>query len=70
MTRKCKLPNGVPLHFVKGLRGLSIVDGYRALNRITQRNNEPVSRPEEMFDCIEDSNVVSKIDLQTGLYQI
>lgn len=51
--RRSKSPYGVPLSFVKDLRGLRIDVDYRALIRITKRNNAPISRPDEMFVRIE-----------------
>ena len=67
----CKSNYGTPLLFVQqqgtALRGA--VD-FRALNRITKRNNSPLPRSDEMIDMLEDANVFSKMDLKTGLHQI
>ncbi len=69
--RPSKSPYGAPLFFVKEkdkpLRG--VVD-YRALNRITKRNNAPLPRSDEMFDMLGDAKVFSKMDLKTGFHQI
>ena len=51
----------------KPLRG--VVD-YRALNRITKRNNAPLPRSDEMFDLLGEAKVFSKMDLKTGFHQI
>ena len=69
--RPSKSPYGAPLFFVKDkdkpLRG--VVD-YRALNRITKRNNAPLPRSDEMFDLLGEAKVFSKMDLKTGFHQI
>jgi len=69
--RRSKSPYGAPLFFVKDkdkpLRG--VVD-YRALNRITKRNNAPLPRSDEMFDLLGEAKVFSKMDLKTGFHQI
>lgn len=69
--RPSKSPYGAPLFFVKDkdkpLRG--VVD-YRALNRITKRNNAPLPRSDEMFDLLGEATVFSKMDLKTGFHQI
>ena len=69
--RPSKSPYGAPLFFVKEegkpLRG--VVD-YRALNRITKRNNAPLPRSDEMFDMLGEATVFSKMDLKTGFHQI
>ena len=69
--RPSKSPYGAPLFFIKEkdkpLRG--VVD-YRALNRITKRNNTPLPRSDEMFDILGEARVFSKMDLKTGFHQI
>ena len=69
--RPSKSPYGAPLFFVKEknnkLRG--VVD-YRALNRITKRNNAPLPRSDEMFDLLGEAKYFSKLDLKTGFHQI
>ena len=49
------------------LRG--VVD-YRALNRITKRNNAPLPRSDEVFDRLGGATVFSKLNLKTKFYQI
>ena len=65
--RPSKSPYGASLFFVKekgkSLRGF--VD-YRALNRITKRNNTLLPRSDEMFDQLGGARVFSKLDLKTG----
>ena len=69
--RPSKSPYGASLFFVKekgkSLRG--VVD-YRALNRITKRNNTPLPRSDEMLDQLGGARVFSKLDLKTGFHQI
>ena len=43
---------------------------YRALNRITKRNNAPLPRSDEMFDRLGGARYFSKLDLKTGFHQI
>ncbi len=43
---------------------------YRALNRITKRNNALIRRSDEMFDMHGNAKVFSKMDLKTGFHQI
>ena len=64
-------PYGAPLFFVKEKNGRmrGVVD-YRALNRITKRNNTPLPRSDEMFDRIGEAKFFSKMDLKTGFHQI
>ena len=63
--RLSKSPYGAPLFFVKEkdkpLRG--VVD-YRALNRITKRNNTPLPRSDEMFDMLGEARVFNENGLE------
>lgn len=69
--RPSKSPYGAPLFFVKdGDKPLRGVVDYRALNRITKRNNAPLPRSDEMFDRLGGARVFSKLDLKTGFHQI
>jgi hypothetical protein len=69
--RPSKSPYGAPLFFVKdGNKPLRGVVDYRALNRITKRNNAPLPRSDEMFDRLGGARVFSKLDLKTGFHQI
>ena len=43
---------------------------YRALNKITERNNSGLPRMEELFDKILGAKVFSKLDLRSGYHQI
>lgn len=43
---------------------------YRALNRITKRNNAPLPQSDEMFDRLGGCKYFTKMDLKTGFHQI
>ena len=66
-----KSPYGPPLFFLKEKYGLlrGVVD-YRALNRITKKNNCPLSRSYEMFDRLGEARGFTKMDLKTGFHHI
>lgn len=68
--RRSRSPYGAPLFFVKENDKLRGVVDYRALNRITKRNNAPIPRSDEMFDRIGGAKVFSRLDLKTGFHQI
>jgi hypothetical protein len=69
--RSSKSPYGAPLFFVKdGDKPLRGVVDYRALNRITKRNNAPLPRSDEIFDRLGGARVFSKLYLKTGFHQI
>ena len=68
--RRSKSPFGASLFFVKHKGSLRAVVDYRALNRITKRNNTPLPRADEMFDRLGKARVFSKLDLKTGFHQI
>lgn len=54
--RRSKSPFGASLFFVKDKGKLRAVVDYRALNRMTKRNNAPLPRPDEMFDRLGDAS--------------
>lgn len=68
--RRSKSPYGAPLFFVKEKDKLRGVVDYRALNRITKRNNTPIPRTDEMFDQLGKAKYFSKLDLKTVFHQI
>jgi len=68
--RRSKSPFGAPLFFVKEEDKLRAVIDYRALNRITKKNNAPIPRSDEMFDRIGFAKIFSRLDMKTGFHQI
>ena len=43
---------------------------YRALNKVTIKNNYPLSRIDNLFDRLAGAKNFSRIDLKSGYYQI
>ena len=43
---------------------------YRALNRITKKDQYPTPNPDEIFDQINGSEWFSTLDLKSGFFQI
>ena len=68
--RPSKSPYGAPLFFVKQNGKLRGVVDYRALNRLTKKNNAPIPRSDEIFDRLGGAKFFSKLDLKTGFHQI
>ncbi|GJW30797.1 putative reverse transcriptase domain-containing protein [Tanacetum coccineum] len=64
-------PWGAPVLFVKNKDGsFWICIDYRELNKLTVKNQYPLSRIDYLFDQLQGSSVYSKIDLRVWLYQI
>ena len=43
---------------------------YRALNKVTIKNNYPLPRIDDLFDRLAEAKYFSRIDLKSGYYQI
>ena len=43
---------------------------YRALNKHTIKNQFPVPRIEDIFDCLQGSTYYSRLNLKSGYHQI
>ena len=62
---------GAPVLFVKKKDGtLRMCIDYRQINKVTVKNKYPLPRIEDLFDQLKVASVFSKIDLQSGYYQL
>ncbi|KAL3678999.1 hypothetical protein R1sor_021955 [Riccia sorocarpa] len=69
--RVSRSPYGAPILFVKKKGGtLRLCVDYRALNKVTIRNNYPLPRMDDLFDQLAGARFFSRIDLKSGYYQI
>jgi hypothetical protein len=70
-VRPSTSPYGAPILFVpKKDGGWRLCIDYRALDKITVRNQHPLPRIDEMFEQLHGSCVFSKLDLASGYHQI
>ncbi|GBG58906.1 hypothetical protein CBR_g24257 [Chara braunii] len=66
-----KSPWGAPVLFACKADGtLRLYIDYRGLNRYTVKNNYPMPRSDELFDCLAGNRFFTKIDLRNGYHQI
>ncbi len=65
-----KSPYGAPVFFVHKDGTLRMCVDYRALNKVTMKNQYPLPRIDDLFDRLLGVNVFSRIDLRSGYYQI
>src|SRR3954464_12346442 len=64
-------PWGSHVLFVKKKDGtLRMCIDYRPLNEVTIKNKYPLPRIDDLFDQLKGAQVLSKIDLRTGYYQL
>ena len=64
-------PYAAPVLFVKKPNGtFRMCVDYRALNRMTQRNQYPLPRIDDLLDQLRGARVFSAVDLMQGYYQI
>ena len=69
--RPNKSPFGVPVLFVSKKDGqLRMCVDYRALNRVTVKNNYPLPRVDDLLDRLARATHFSRVDLKSGYYQI
>ena len=70
-VRPSTSPWGAPVLFVKKNDGsLRLCIDYRELNKVTIRNQYPLSRIFDLFDQLQGARVFSKIDLRSGYHQL
>src|SRR5215216_717700 len=63
--------SGAPVLFVeKKDRSQRLCTDYRSLNEVTIKNKYPLPRINDFFDQLEGAYVFSKIDLQSGYFQL
>lgn len=66
-----KSPYGAPITFALKKDGtLRMCIDYRALNKITVRNQWPIPRPDDTFDALAGAKVYSALDMQSGYFQL
>jgi hypothetical protein len=64
-------PYGAPVLFVQKKDGsLRMCIDYRALNKITVRNQYPLPRIDDLMDQLQGARVFTSLDLQSGYHQI
>jgi hypothetical protein len=64
-------PYGAPIVFARKKDGkLRMCVDYRALNKITVKDRYPLPRIDELLDRLQGATVFSKLDLQSGYWQI
>src|SRR3954447_5326267 len=69
--RESSSPWGAPVLFVtKKDNSQRLVMDYRSLNEVTIKNKYPLPRINDLFDQLEGACVFSKIDLQSGYFQL
>ncbi|XP_073049548.1 uncharacterized protein [Primulina eburnea] len=64
-------PWGAPVLIVKKKDGsMRLCINYRELNRVTIKNNYPLSQIEDLFDQLQGASIFSKIHLRSGYHQL
>ena len=70
-VRPSTSPWGAPVLFVKKKDGsMRLCIDFRELNKVTIRNQYPLSRINDLFDQLQGAKVFSKIDLRSGYHQL
>ena len=66
-----KAPYGAPVLFQrKQNSSLWMCVDYRALNKVTMKNKYPVSNVADLFDRLSKASYFTKLDLQSGYWQV
>ncbi|GKA30816.1 putative reverse transcriptase domain-containing protein [Tanacetum coccineum] len=69
--RPSSSPWGAPVLFVKKKDGsFRMCIDYRELNKLTFKNRYPLPRIDDLFDQLQGSQYLSKIDLRSGYHQL
>ena len=69
--RRSKSPYGAPVLFVhRPDKKPRMCMDYRALNKLTIKNNYPLPRIDDLFDRLQGVKVMSKIDFTAGYHQV
>ena len=64
-------PWGAPVLFSKKKdKTLRLCIDYRQLNKVTIKNQYPLTRIDDLYDQLREARVYSKIDLCTGYHQL
>lgn len=64
-------PGGAPVLLVRKKDGtLRMCVDYRALNKVTIKNNYPLPLIEDLLDCLGPARYFTKIDLKSGYHQV
>ena len=70
-VRPSMSPWGAPVLFVKkNDESMRLCIDYRELNKVTIRNQYPLSRIDDLFDQLQGAKVFSKIDLSSCYHQL
>ncbi|KAM7494779.1 hypothetical protein LguiB_029388 [Lonicera macranthoides] len=71
LVQPAKSPYGAPVLFQKKQdSSLRMCVDYRALNKVTIRNNYPISLVADCFDQLSRAKVFTKLDLRSGYWQV
>jgi predicted aspartyl protease/transposase InsO family protein len=71
LIRPSTSPWGAPVLFApKTDGGLRMCLDYRALNKVTIKDKNPIPRVDEIFDRLQGAKYFSTLDLRSGYYQI
>ena len=69
--RPSKAPYGAPVLIQKKKDGsMRLCIDYRALNKVTIRNNYPIPLIVDLFDSLGQAKYFTKMDLRKGYYQV
>ena len=71
LIQPSRAPYGAPVLFQKKQEGsLRMCIDYRALNKETIKNKYPIPLAAELFDRLSKATYFTKLDLQSGYWQV